>query len=98
MDLIQGVVVRPLKQIHDERGYLMEMLRTDWPEFERPDDDALNQRSEEHTSELQSRPHLLSRLLLGKKQLKVASMRAAGSMESARTALNTGPTPFYINA
>src|SRR2546422_11788 len=35
MDLIQGVVVRPLKQIHDERGYLMEMLRTDWPEFER---------------------------------------------------------------
>src|SRR2546427_8694246 len=23
------------KQIHDERGYLMEMLRTDWPEFER---------------------------------------------------------------
>ena len=35
MELIQGVVVRPLKQIHDERGYLMEMLRTDWPEFER---------------------------------------------------------------
>jgi dTDP-4-dehydrorhamnose 3,5-epimerase len=35
MDLIQGVTVRPLKQIHDERGYLMEMLRTDWPEFER---------------------------------------------------------------
>jgi len=35
MDLIQGVVVRPLKQIHDERGYLMEMLRTDWPDFER---------------------------------------------------------------
>ena len=35
MDLIQGVQVRPLKQIHDERGYLMEMLRTDWPEFER---------------------------------------------------------------
>src|SRR3989449_5610668 len=35
MDLIQGVVVRPLKQIHDERGYLMEMLRTDWPAFVR---------------------------------------------------------------
>ncbi len=34
-DLIQGVQVRPLKQIHDERGYLMEMLRTDWPEYER---------------------------------------------------------------
>lgn len=35
MDLIQGVKVRPLKQIHDERGYLMEMMRPDWPEFEK---------------------------------------------------------------
>jgi len=35
MDLIQGVQVRSLKPIHDERGYLMEMLRSDWPEFER---------------------------------------------------------------
>ncbi len=34
MDVIQGVQVRPLRQIHDERGYLMEMLRSDWPEFE----------------------------------------------------------------
>ncbi len=35
MDLIQGVAVRPLRQNHDERGYLMEMLRKDWPEFEK---------------------------------------------------------------
>ena len=35
MDLIDGVKVRPLKPIHDERGYLMEMLRSDWPEFMR---------------------------------------------------------------
>ncbi len=35
MEVIQGVQVRPLKQIHDERGYLMEMMRSDWPEFER---------------------------------------------------------------
>ena len=35
MDLIDGVKVRPLKPIHDERGYLMEMLRSDWPEFAR---------------------------------------------------------------
>jgi len=34
MELIEGVAVRPLKPIHDERGYLMEMLRPDWPEFE----------------------------------------------------------------
>ena len=35
MDFIDGVKVRPLKPIHDERGYLMEMLRSDWPEFTR---------------------------------------------------------------
>ncbi len=33
--MIEGVAVRELRQIHDERGYLMEMLRSDWPEFER---------------------------------------------------------------
>ncbi len=31
--MIDGVKVRPLKPIHDERGYLMEMFRSDWPEF-----------------------------------------------------------------
>ena len=35
VQLIEGVKVRPLKPIHDERGFLMEMLRPDWPEFER---------------------------------------------------------------
>lgn len=33
MNLIEGVKVRPLKVIPDDRGYLMEMLRRDWPEF-----------------------------------------------------------------
>ncbi len=33
--MIEGVQVRQLRPIHDERGYLMEMLRSDWPEFER---------------------------------------------------------------
>ncbi len=33
--MIEGVKVRQLRQIHDERGYLMEMLRHDWPEFEK---------------------------------------------------------------
>lgn len=33
--MIEGVTVRALRQIHDERGYLMEMLRSDWPEFEK---------------------------------------------------------------
>src|SRR3989442_7585948 len=32
-------------------------------------------RSEEHTSELQSRPHLVCRLLLGKKQNKIVLTR-----------------------
>ncbi len=31
--LIDGVVLRQLKQIKDDRGYLMEMLRSDWGEF-----------------------------------------------------------------
>jgi dTDP-4-dehydrorhamnose 3,5-epimerase len=34
-ELIQGALVRKLKLIPDERGFLMEMLRSDWPEFER---------------------------------------------------------------
>ena len=33
--LIDGVMVRQLRPIPDERGWLMEMLRSDWPEFER---------------------------------------------------------------
>lgn len=33
--LIQGVQVKRLKLIPDERGYLMEMLRSDWPEFDK---------------------------------------------------------------
>ncbi|MEW6227343.1 MAG: dTDP-4-dehydrorhamnose 3,5-epimerase family protein [Bacillota bacterium] len=33
--MIDGVRVRALRLIPDERGYLMEMLRSDWPEFDR---------------------------------------------------------------
>ncbi len=33
MELIDGVQVRKLRLIPDERGFLMEMLRSDWPEF-----------------------------------------------------------------
>lgn len=32
--MIEGVKTRELKRIPDERGYLMEMFRADWPEFE----------------------------------------------------------------
>lgn len=35
MNSIGGVCARPLRPIHDERRYLMEVLRSDWPEFER---------------------------------------------------------------
>lgn len=35
MELIQGVLVRPQRLIPDDRGYLMELLRSDWPEFRR---------------------------------------------------------------
>ena len=33
--MIEGVKVRQLRFIPDERGYLMEILRSDWEEFER---------------------------------------------------------------
>jgi len=33
--MIDGVTMRKLTVIPDERGYLMEMLRSDWPEFEK---------------------------------------------------------------
>jgi len=33
LDLIKDVVVKQLKIIPDDRGYLMEMMRKDWPEF-----------------------------------------------------------------
>lgn len=35
MELIEGVKVRKLKPIPDERGRLMEMLRSDWEEYEK---------------------------------------------------------------
>ncbi|UCE17424.1 MAG: dTDP-4-dehydrorhamnose 3,5-epimerase family protein [Gemmatimonadota bacterium] len=31
---IEGVRVKDLRRISDDRGYLVEMLRSDWPEFE----------------------------------------------------------------
>ena len=33
--MIEGVEVRKLRLIPDERGYLMEMLRSDWEEYEK---------------------------------------------------------------
>ena len=35
MNMISGVKARALRKIPDERGYLMEMLRSDWEEYER---------------------------------------------------------------
>ncbi len=32
--MIDGVAIRPLRQICDERGKVMHMLRADWPEFD----------------------------------------------------------------
>ena len=35
MDLIEGVTVKKLNPILDERGYLQECFRSDWPMFEK---------------------------------------------------------------
>lgn len=35
MELIRGAQLKRLRLIPDDRGFLMEMLRSDWPEFER---------------------------------------------------------------
>ncbi len=33
--MIEGVTTKPLKQVADERGWLTEILRSDWPEFQK---------------------------------------------------------------
>src|SRR6266498_1557256 len=50
-----------------------------------PDADRRARRSEEHTSELQSRPHLVCRLLLEKKKAFKHSMRRAFDIFRPRT-------------
>src|SRR3989442_3315441 len=47
---------------------------------------AIGFRSEEHTSELQSRPHLVCRLLLEKKKRQRRSLCSAGSQAGGPTA------------
>src|SRR5258708_25389190 len=53
-------VLRPLKVVIDN-----------YPDDQTDELDAINNRSEEHTSELQSPDHLLCRLLLEKKKKKI---------------------------
>src|SRR3989442_7981794 len=52
----------------------------------RPDRPAARQRSEEHTSELQSRPHLVCRLLLEKKKNKKGGACSLGLPRLSRPA------------
>src|SRR5690625_6500017 len=49
-------------------GSHVTVLLTEWEELQAAQPEALGARSEEHTSELQSRGPLVCRLLLGKKQ------------------------------
>src|SRR2546429_5203564 len=49
-------------------------------------DDGVQERSEEHTSELQSRLHLVCRLLLEKKKKKTTKMESALTSDTSLTA------------
>src|SRR5436305_5393698 len=53
-----------VEKVPDNFSY--QLLEADWEKFAEP------LRSEEHTSELQSRPHLVCRLLLEKKKIIIA--------------------------
>src|SRR3989442_3942679 len=50
-------------------------------------------RSEEHTSELQSRPHLVCRLLLEKKKHRLNKTITLGLSEPIQRPPHTGPAP-----
>src|SRR5439155_8343744 len=52
-------------------------------------------RSEEHTSELQSRGHLVCRLLLEKKKYLFGDRHARPHARSPRAALTRGPRPAF---
>src|SRR5690554_7359553 len=70
----KGLVYIILKndgQLIEELTYDIETNATEWTAIEIPINVNLEEpRSEEHTSELQSRPHLVCRLLLEKKNNK----------------------------
>src|SRR3989442_5892652 len=55
-------------------------------------------RSEEHTSELQSRPHLVCRLLLEKKKYSSLIIAASIATPPSATAIWSGTTPIPASA
>src|SRR5436305_6155855 len=60
-----------------------------------PEDE--RERSEEHTSELQSRPHLVCRLLLEKKKKNYRTTSAATENRMQVSELNASEPPFPSN-
>src|SRR3989449_6936801 len=65
----------------------------DFPGMGRRGNARLNPRSEEHTSELQSRLHLVCRLLLEKKKKKRTRLSAQRTVDTLRTCPVTPPPP-----
>src|SRR3989442_7727874 len=61
-----------------------EWVRKAWPYMPGTEQKVHEKRSEEHTSELQSRPHLVCRLLLEKKKTENETKRAITSSHSCR--------------
>src|SRR3989442_9912463 len=84
LPILAGQVVRLLKsRTYLKVGGLRSLDQS--VEDARATTDALGRRSEEHTSELQSRPHLVCRLLLEKKN---ASGPGAGGPDAGRGELS----------
>src|SRR3989442_7671453 len=69
--IVDGVETRVVEERETKNGQLIEVARNYFAISRRTNDVF---RSEEHTSELQSRPHLVCRLLLEKKKISYSTM------------------------
>src|SRR3989442_3880046 len=73
----------PYTTLFRSHKWTVAICKRDLLEFHMAVDDRHRRRSEEHTSELQSRPHLVCRLLLEKKKTQDDAARPASTRDSS---------------